>query len=309
MIKKSFLVISLLLVLLFSVNLFAQGVVASVNIPLATYFARVQENPLYQMCNLAAMYFGEENLKGTEYEGMPIISRQSTTHGGFKGAEDFLYLPAGDLTQEDIEKIYKYSNTIQALKLNGAQVLEWLEASAGNFNQIDPNETEDQMLIDFGFDAHHLDHFWGITYMFDVTQPLGERVVDARYQGEPITEDMEFIIMTDNYRAGGGGGLPNAVPENIVLMWDVDFRNVVIDYLNAVDGVIPELVFNWSIKPVETQGTIILKTGGEWGTPVLEYMDEAAALNIEPVAQFEYFGTDDVWGLFTIDLSQMKTPY
>ena len=301
--------IVLVFVLLLGVSAFSQGVVAKTNIPLATYFARVQVNPTYQMLNLASIWFGKEHLKGTEYENLPLISRQSTTHAGFRGADDFLNVPAGDLTSDNISRIYRYNNTIQALKLNGKQIIEWLEASAGNFNQIDPEMMEDQFLINYGFDSHLLDHFWGITYMFDVTMPLGSRVVEAKYQGEPLTEDMEFIIMTDNYRAGGGGGLPNAVPENIVMKWDDNFRDVVTDYLNAMDGVIPELVFNWSIKPVVTKGKVILKTGPEWGTPVLEYIDVATEMNIEPVSQFEYFGTEDVWGLFTIDLSKMKTPY
>jgi len=309
MVKKTFLVISLVIFFIFGVTGFSQEVVANTDIPLATYFARIQVNPLYQMCNMASIWFGEQHLKGTEYEDLPIISRQSTTFGGFKGADDFLYIPSGELTNKDIEKIYRYSNTIQALKLNGKQIIEWLEASAENFHQIDPKVSEDQRLINYGFDTHLFDQFWGITYMFDVTKPVGERVVEIRYEGKPLIEDMEFIIMTDNYRAGGGGGLPHAVPENVVLKWDTDFRELIIDYLNEINGDIPELVFNWSIKPIETKGTIILKTGGEWGIPVTEYMEEARELNIEPVSSLEYVGTDDVWGLFSIDLSKMKTPY
>lgn len=279
----------------------------TVNIPLSTYFARVQVNPVYQLINMASVSFGEENIKGTELEGIPVISRASVTKGGFKGAEDFADLPAGDIT-EDTKMIYPYDNTIQALKINGKQIIEWLEASAGNFNQIDPNSTDDQLLINYGFDSHHLDQFWGITYMYDVTQPLGERVVMAEYEGAPLSEDMDFIVMADNYRAGGGGGLPNAVPENIVMKWDNDYRTLVVDYLKSLGGIMPELVFNWSIKPIETKGRIIVRTGSEWGVPVSEYMEIAAEKNIEPVGNIEYVGTDDVWGLFAIDLKDLRTP-
>lgn len=279
----------------------------TVNIPLSTYFARVQVNPVYQLINMASVSFGEENIKGTEFEGLPVISRASVTKGGFKGAEDFADLPAGDIT-EDTKMIYPYDNTIQALKINGKQIIEWLEASAGNFNQIDPNSTDDQLLINYGFDSHHLDQFWGITYMYDVTQPLGERVVMAEYEGAPLSEDMDFIVMVDNYRAGGGGALPNAVPENIVMKWDNDYRTLVVDYLKSLDGIMPELVFNWSIKPIETKGRIIVRTGSEWGVPVSEYMEIAAEKNIEPVGNIEYVGTDDVWGLFAIDLKDLRTP-
>jgi 2',3'-cyclic-nucleotide 2'-phosphodiesterase / 3'-nucleotidase / 5'-nucleotidase len=285
-----------------------QEAVATTDIAFSSYFARVQPNPMYQILNRAAVAFGREKLKGTEYEGLPVLSRQSITHGGFRGAGDFLTIPAGKLTMDDVNKIYRYSNTVQALKLNGKQIVEWLEASGGNFNQIDPEKAEDQLLINYGFDGHHLDHFWDITYQYDVTKPKGSRVVYAHYQGRPLSEDMHFIIMSDNYRAGGGGGLPNAVPANIVAKWDVNFRTVVADYLKSVSGNMPGLVINWSIKPVATKGKVLVKTGAEWGVPVMEYMELAAEKNLEPVAHFEYFGTDDVWGLFEIDLSKVPTP-
>lgn len=308
--SKSISIIVLAMVMMVGIFVFSMAQASdsvTVNIPLSTYFARVQVNPVYQLINMASVSFGEENIKGTELEGIPVISRASVTKGGFKGAEDFADLPAGDIT-EDTKMIYPYDNTIQALKINGKQIIEWLEASAGNFNQIDPNSTDDQLLINYGFDSHHLDQFWGITYMYDVTQPLGERVVMAEYEGAPLSEDMDFIVMADNYRAGGGGGLPNAVPENIVMKWDNDYRTLVVDYLKSLGGIMPELVFNWSIKPIETKGRIIVRTGSEWGVPVSEYMEIAAEKNIEPVGNIEYVGTDDVWGLFAIDLKDLRTP-
>lgn len=297
-------------VMIGSLAAFAQDeIVASTNLPFVTYFARLQPNLNYQMLNRASIWFGEQNLVGTEYEGLPIISRQSVTHGGFRGADDFLNIPAGGLTSDNISKIYRYNNTIQALKLNGKQVVEWLEWSARNFNQIDPESTEDQFLFNPEFDPHHLDQFWGISYVYDVTQPVGSRVVLATYKGTALTEDMDFIIMTDNYRANGGGGIPNAVPENIVLQWDVNYRTVTTDYLNAVNGIVPDLVINWSLKPVKTMGRVIIKTGPEWGAPVVDYMDLAAAQNIEPVAHIAFYSTEDVWGLFEVDLARVPTPF
>lgn len=38
-------------------------------------------------------------------------------------------------------------------------------------------------------------------------------------------------------------------------------------------------------------------------------MEIAAKENIEPIDHIEYVGTDDVWGLFKIDLSKVRTPY
>lgn len=287
---------------------FAQEVVAVTDIPLATYFSRIQPNPMFQLLNRAGFEFGKARLKGTEYEGLPLLSRQSVTWAGFRGATDFLDIPEGDITMDTVSKMYRYSNTVQALRLNGRQIMEWLEKSAGIWNQIDPEKTEDQFLINYSFDNHLLDHWWGITYQYDVTKPAGSRLVYATYEGKPLSEDMVFIIITDNYRAGGGGGMPNAVPANIVMKWDDDYRKVVADYLKTVSGKMPKLVINWSIKPVATKGKVLVKTGAEWGVPVMDYMEKAAKMNVEPVGHFQYFGTDDVWGVFEIDLAHVPTP-
>lgn len=282
--------------------------VATTDIPFATYFSRVQVNPMFQILNRAGVEFGKAKLKGTEFESLPVLSRQSVTWAGFRGASDFLNLPAGALTMDEISKMYRYSNTIQALKLNGKQIIQWLEASAGIFNQIDPEKTDNQLLINYKFDNHLLDQWWGITYQYDVTKPLGSRVVYANYQGQPLTENMNFIVMSDNYRAGGGGGLPNAVPANIVMKWDTNYRVAVADYLKSLNGTMPKLVINWSLKPVATKGKVLVKTGPEWGAPVVEYMEVAAKMNLEPVAHFEFFDTEEEWGVFEMDLSKVPTP-
>ena len=44
-----------------------------------------------------------------------------------------------------------YPNTLYAVKVNGAQVKEWLEMSAGQFNTIDPKKTEEQPLVNIGY--------------------------------------------------------------------------------------------------------------------------------------------------------------
>ncbi len=306
--KPALIFMVLLATVVYIAPVFSQDAVAITDVPFATYLSRVQPNLMFQILNRAAVEFGKEKLKGTVYEGLPVLSRQSITWAGFRGPSDFLSLPAGNLTIDTISKIYRYSNTVQALKLNGKQIVEWLEFSAGTYNQIDPDKAEDQQLINYKFDSHLMDHWWDITYQYDVTKPLGSRVVYAKYQGKPLVEDMAFIVMTDNYRAGGGGGLPNAVPANIVMKWDVNFRTVVADYLKSVSGKMPELVINWSIKPVKTKGKVLLKTGDQWGVPVIDYMEIAAKLKLEPVDHIQYFGTDDVWGLFEIDLSKVATP-
>ncbi|MGZ7236582.1 hypothetical protein ACXWOK_10330, partial [Streptococcus pyogenes] len=75
---------------------------------------------------------------------------------------------------------------------------EWLEMSAGQFNQVDPNSKEPQNLVNTDFRTYNFDVIDGLTYAFDITQPnkydrSGEvvnagasRVRNLQYQGKAI---------------------------------------------------------------------------------------------------------------------------
>lgn len=56
------------------------------------------------------------------------------------------------------------------VKASGKEVKEWLECSAGQFNQIDPDNTKPQSLINWdGFRTYNFDVIDGVNYQIDVT--------------------------------------------------------------------------------------------------------------------------------------------
>lgn len=92
---------------------------------------------------------------------------------------------------------------------------EWLEMSAGQFNQINENEAGEQSLINEDFPTYNFDVIDGVTYEIDVTEPAkydkdgklvhadANRIKNLQYNGAPIDLDQEFIVVTNNYRASG----------------------------------------------------------------------------------------------------------
>ena len=110
--------------------------------------------------------------------------------------------------------------------------------SAGQFNQIDPNKPQAQDLINTDYRTYNFDVIDGINYKYDVTQPNkydrdgnlvnpdAHRVQDLTYQGKPISDDQEFMVVTNNYRASGNfPGVRNA-SENRLL--NLENRQVLI---------------------------------------------------------------------------------
>ena len=115
------------------------------------------------------------------------------------------------------------------MKLTGEQVREWLERSAAQFNTIDPDVAEPQPLISETHPSYNFDVIDGVEYVIDVTEPSrydddgalvnpdAERIVELTRDGEPVEPDDEFVVVTNNYRASGGGSFPGLDGSTIIV--------------------------------------------------------------------------------------------
>ncbi len=268
-------------------------VLAEIDTTLTTYFARVQDNPMVQVGNMAQIWYVEENLLDEiEDSNLPIISTNFVNGGGRDSADDYSYFEDNITSREGF---YQYpDNTLTVQKLNGQEVREAIEYFARNYNQIDPEEESEQFLVkieDVADYEHH--HVEGIEYQYDITKPQGERLVYARYNGEELTEDMEFLVAMNSYRATSD--TPNFNEDNIVLETDKNNVDIMLEYINEKDGEIPELTHNWSLAPIETEGQILFRTNPN----AVEYMKNAP----EPVDHIEHVGEYSGYAIMEFDLS------
>jgi 2',3'-cyclic-nucleotide 2'-phosphodiesterase/3'-nucleotidase len=123
-----------------------------------------------------------------------------------------------------------------------------------------PGKKEPQDLINRHFSGYNFDVIQnGLTYAIDVTQAKGSRIADLRYNGKPVDAKQEFIVVTNNYRASGGGKFPGIDGSNIVLSAPDGNREVLIDWVRehkhlvrAQDGANR----NWHFAPVKTVGPV-----------------------------------------------------
>ena len=224
-----------------------------------SFFALVQDDPSIQIVNNAQIWYVENIVRGTSYEGLPILSAAAPFKaGGRGGPEYYTDVPKGDIALKNVSDLYIYPNDLKVVKLTGEQVVEWLEAAAGQFNQIDLNSTEPQQLVNTSFPTYNFDVIDGISYKIDVTQPAryngdGEvvnkdahRITKAMFNGEPLRAKDEFLVATNNYRAGGGGHFPNLNGETIVIDAPDKNRDVVANYLLSQTTINPAADGNWS---------------------------------------------------------------
>ncbi|WP_282092978.1 bifunctional 2',3'-cyclic-nucleotide 2'-phosphodiesterase/3'-nucleotidase [Epibacterium ulvae] len=271
---------------------YVRRAVGKTDAPLHSYFALVADDPSVQIVSIAQTWYIEQMLKGTEHEGLPILSAAAPFKaGGRGGPEYYTDVPKGDVAIKNVADLYLYPNTVRAVRVTGQQVKDWLERSAGAFNQVEAGKA-DQLLLNEEFRSYNFDVIDGVTYEIDLSQPSmfgpkGElldaatnRIVNLQYNGAALDLDAEFIVATNNYRASGGGDFPGAKGDTIVFEGPDTNRDVIVRYIVEKGTINPRADANWKFTALP--GTSVLFDTGPKAT---DYADSVPGVSIAPAGE------------------------
>ncbi|AHY06222.1 bifunctional metallophosphatase/5'-nucleotidase [Serratia plymuthica] len=118
---------------------------------------------------------------------------------------DSAKLDVGEIKAKDIAFNYQYAGgEITVYQLNGKALKQYMEWSAGYFNQLKPGD------VTYSFNPARRaskystnDFFDGVTYSIDLRQPAGSRITDLRLaDGTPVTDEMPIRLGMNSYRMG-----------------------------------------------------------------------------------------------------------
>jgi len=246
-----------------------QAAVAYVNTPIgnssvhmSSYFADEGNMTALAPVNAAQIDYVRKELPRThpELANVPVLSAAATFRSGFGGPDDYTDVPPGPLTLRSAADLYFYPNTLAAVKTEGAGLKAWLEKSAQRFNRIDPGKSGRQDLINSHGTGYNFDQIQGgIHYVIDVSKPVGQRITSLTYQGKPVTPTEPFVVVTNNYRASGGGHFPGLDGSHIVLAAPDGTREILARWIEGKQqiGVADLEPTSWTFAPLHTRGPVV----------------------------------------------------
>ena len=268
---------------------------------ISTYFVAAGDTSALTLVAAAERDYAQKYVKENlpQYASTPILGAASPFKAGFGGPNDYTDVAQGRLAINNAADLYLYPNTLTAVKVDGAGVKAWLETSARWFNRIDPAKREAQELINAKVPSFNFDVLQGdLTWTIDVTREAGDRIVDLRWHGKPVRDDQDFIVVTNNYRASGGGRFPGLDGGNTVFAAPDTNRDALIGFVREQHDITRKKFSgqrSWRFAKVKTTGPIVF-------TSAAGKLDVAHAAGLGNVALVKDNG--DGTAVYSIDLSR-----
>ena len=152
----------------------------------------------------------------------------------------------GPVTVRDIAGLYVYENTLVVLEVTGQQLKEALEHSAKYFQPYVPGKSLAELVND-KIPTYNFDIAEGVTYDLDISKPIGQRIQNLRFRGEPLKPDQKLRLATNNYRVNGGGGYTMYKDAPVVYRSSEEIRELIIDWVERHKTIPVEPNNNWKI--------------------------------------------------------------
>ncbi len=260
-----------------------------------SYLALIQDDPTVQIVNNAQRAYTEHFIQGDpDLAGLPVLSAAAPFKAGGRKNDpaSFVEVEKGELTFRNAADLYLYPNTLVVVKASGAEVKQWLECSAAQFNQIDVNSRQPQPLINWdGFRTYNFDVIDGVKYEIDVSQPArydgecalindkAERIKKLTFNGKPIDPKATFLIATNNYRAYSGK-FAGTGDSHIAFASPDENRAVLSAYISTETKkhgqVTPQADNNWRLATLESKQPLDIRFETSPSTKAAEFIKQKA---------------------------------
>ena len=178
-------------------------------------------------------------------------------------------IKAGDVTQADMFKLYRFENLMFVLRMTGEEIRKHLEFSYSMWANtmtsandhallLNDDSKEDQQRTGFQYYTFNFDSAAGVDYEVDLTKPDGQKVKILQLSnGQPFDEKKWYKVVMNSYRANGGGelltrgaGIPkDSLESRVIWHTDMDQRHYLTEEIMRQGTIDPQPNHNWRFVP------------------------------------------------------------
>lgn len=114
-------------------------------------------------------------------------------------------------------------STLAVFRITGVVLRQAMECSAAYFSY--GRDGRLRVLDSFlhpKVEHYNYDYYAGVEYAFDISRPVGSRVVKLEYQGAPVRDRDSFSICLNSHRASGARGYECYL--NCPVEWEINLE-------------------------------------------------------------------------------------
>jgi 2',3'-cyclic-nucleotide 2'-phosphodiesterase/3'-nucleotidase len=171
-------------------------------------------------------------------------------------------IPKGAVTVRQIAALYVYENELYTIEGSGKMVREALENAARYFQTCSGDCSQGQ-LINRKVIGYNYDMAQGVDYDIDLTRPVGDRIRNLRWHGQPLQDSQPLRIAVNNYRSGGSAGYSTYRGAKVVWRSGEEIRDLVIRYYIDHKELPVKSDGNWRIVPEAAQKRLVREASSE----------------------------------------------
>ncbi len=274
--------------------------------PVTSYFSMVKDDCASRLVAEAKLAFARRALAGSGLETMPLIASVAPLKcGGRAGPYHYIDVARGAVSARVIADMQPYSNHVSVIRTCGRDVVEWLEKGCAVYNQLFVGETG-QFLYDRDTPTYNREAIYGLSYTVDLSQPAryamdgslinsqARRVGNICWRGLQIAPEQEFLLVTNDYRGGGGGNFPAVAQGHVVEIAPARVRDVLAKHIAETSGRRDETLATWRLHSMPG-----VKALFDTGPGAAAYVD-LAALPMRALGE-----VDGGFARFELDMEQL----
>lgn len=176
--------------------------------------SRMHKHPYVEFINQVQLYYGQADISATSLftDVVPGYGKEISTR--------------------DVLLNYPFQNTLAVIEITGIELKAALEQTADYFAL----DSSDEIVVNPQFvepkeKPYNYDMYEGINYVIDVSKPVGERITLLNFKGKAVQPDDRFELVTNQYRAIGGGNFDMFKDKEFIREVNVSMSDLITEYV------------------------------------------------------------------------------